>query len=96
MYYWKAICQSRHSNKEPEHLTSVDAKPGEARSCVNLQQSRRSTSYWLSFIHLGTKEKGDCSGNKMAALRKIVASWSGEIRSTSNSKIKPKLDKLHK
>ena len=26
MYYWKAIIyQSRHSNKEPEHLTSVDA-----------------------------------------------------------------------
>ena len=46
MFYWKAIYQSRHSNKEADHLTSVAEN-----------RSRRSTSYWIPFINLGMKEK---------------------------------------
>ena len=81
MYYWKAIIyQSRHSNKEPEHLTSVDAT---------------TDSHARRYKHRNEGD-GRLQGNKIVALRSFVASWSDEIRSSSNSKLKPKLDKPHK
>ena len=61
MYYWKAICESRHSNKQLENVTSVDAKTARARNCVNLQLFTGSTTYCLPLINLGTNEKEDRS-----------------------------------